>query len=113
MSRSKSSGDGGRRGTQSVGVDYDDGQVSGADQPVVKQNVSANDTDEHPLDDFLLLIAKLAAKRWYRWQAEQHATSQVHLPTKEPLCESDDATPIASVSPTMPLVTQPIARRKK
>ena len=113
MPRLKSSDDVGRQGTKSVVVDCDDEKLNRADQPVVKQNVGASDTDKRPLDDLLILIAKLAAKRWYRCQAEQHASPQVHSPTKEPSCEKENATPNASVSLPTSLTIKPKARRKK
>ena len=51
-----------------------------------------------PLPDLLLLVAKLAAKRWYRVQAEQQAASSFLQTSKEQTCNADPAAADADAS---------------
>jgi hypothetical protein len=73
----------------------------------------AKPAEQQPMSDFALLIAKLAAKRWYRMQAEQRLSSLNHQTSTDPSCKTETAEvrDDASPEPKHPSPTKP--KRKK
>jgi hypothetical protein len=102
MARPKATGGGGRQPKKSVDVEYDDSEVNSAGQRVAKQEDRVSDDTEHHLKEFLLLIANLAARRWYRIQAEQRSSAEVQSPFKEPSCDNVSASQNESASRETP-----------
>jgi len=59
------------------------------------------------------LIAKLAAKRWYRMQAEQQATSITQADSKDPSCKNIGESPTDTVPPSPPQKRKAPTRKQK
>lgn len=83
----------------------------------MQEQPSASDSnaplEQPPLHEFALLIAKLAAKRWYGMQAEKLAASRETQTIKDPTCLTDIAVTDADASPQPPLPKPPKPRKTK